>query len=113
MTQFNKASFNFDGLVLTYAGRFVARFKYAKRDRAAFQAFLIKNFTVEEYFAALDADVAPQQILEDKGYLSTTIKKILKEVGYEPTRAGYDAYIKAQCRATYVRLGQPIPERFL
>ncbi len=50
-----------------YEGRkFVARFKYARS--GSFKAFLIKNFTVEEYFAQLDAGVAPLRIVEEKGY---------------------------------------------
>jgi hypothetical protein len=78
-----------------YEGRkFVARFKYAKDGVASFKAFLIKNFTVEEYFAQLDAGVAPLKIVEEKGYLLPHIKTWLKRDGYPVTKAGFDQYIQ-------------------
>ena len=90
MTKFNKESFDYFGGYLTYGPdrKFVARFKYRKTDRASFQAFLIKNFTVEEYFAlretpnpdnCLGNPYAPLEILEMKGYVLPHIKKWLKE----------------------------------
>jgi hypothetical protein len=33
-----------------YEGRFIARFIYMRSNVSAFRAFLIKNFTVKEYF---------------------------------------------------------------
>lgn len=96
MTKFNKALFQFHGGYLTYPVNdkqmFIARFKYVKGNRAGFQSFLIKNFTVEEYISArVDAngkEIAPACILEVKGYIPTHIKKWLKEGGYPVTQAG-------------------------
>lgn len=96
MTKFNKALFQFHGGYLTYPVNgqqmFIARFKYVKGNRAGFQAFLIKNFTVEEYISARVAangkEIAPACVLEAKGYIPTHIKKWLKEGGYPVTQAG-------------------------
>jgi len=78
-----------------YEGRkFVARFKHAKDGVASFKAFLIKNYTVEEYFAQLDAGVAPLTIVEKKGYLLPHIKTLLKRAGYPVTMTGYRLYIE-------------------
>ena len=56
---------------VTYGGKFVARFKYMNAFRSAkhFVSFLIKHFTVEEYFQKLEVErIAPFYILEEKGY---------------------------------------------
>ena len=74
--------------------KFVARFKHARDGVASFKAFLIKNFTVEEYFAQLDAGKAPLKIVQEKGYLLPHIKTWLKRYGYEVSSAGFDQYIK-------------------
>jgi len=81
-TRFSKENFHFDGMYLVYGSgqypkqyRFVARFKHCKRDRASFVKFLIANFTVEEYFNAM-SDTTPVVILESKGWVSPTIKKM-------------------------------------
>ena len=95
MTRFEKDFFDYDGMYLKYGAhekRFVARFK-RRSDKTGFLAFLIKNFTVEEYFARMDAGETPVSILESRGYVSATVKKLLKSVGYEPTAAGKDAYL--------------------
>jgi hypothetical protein len=42
--------YNIDG-----KSKFVARFKYKRGSKGSFITFLIKNFTVEEYFGRLDA----------------------------------------------------------
>ena len=100
MTAFTKTNLIKDGAYLQYVDgndrRFVARFKYSTRDLAGFRAFLIKNFTVEEYMHRLDAREAPSTILESKGYVSLTVRRTLERCGYEPTPAGREAYIKAQ-----------------
>ncbi len=105
---FERKNFRTDGMYVTYAKggsenaktwgdyTFVARFKYTKRDIGRFVTFLIKNFTVEEYFEALENGDAPATILKAKGYLSTTVRRSLKECGYPQTIEGYDAYINAQ-----------------
>ena len=81
-TRFFKENFHFDGLYLVYGlgqytkdRRIVARFKYSRRDKASFIKFLIANFTIEEYFNAMD-DMAPGTILESKGWVSPTVKKM-------------------------------------
>lgn len=97
MTKFDKALFQYGGGYLTYGPnrKFVARFKYRGGDKAGFQAFLIKNFTVEEYFGLTDWDkLSPVEALKTKGYVSRTVKNILKEFGYEQTLAGFDQYIQ-------------------
>jgi hypothetical protein len=50
--------------------KFVARFKYRfqRGGKGAFLKFLIANFSVEEYFAALDSGLAPLQVLDSKGF---------------------------------------------
>jgi hypothetical protein len=84
MNRFIRENFNFHGGYLTYQedinvrSQFVARFKYTPADRGRFITFLIRNFTVSEYFSALDAGEAPAHILQSKGYVSSTIRRLLK-----------------------------------
>jgi hypothetical protein len=70
---------------------FVARFKYSGKDKARFLTFLINNFTPEEYFAAYNTPnpanpwkntFSPSPILEAKGYISATLRKMMKDAGY-------------------------------
>jgi hypothetical protein len=103
MTKFVKEKFNWDGEYLVYGEiypdrRFVARFKRNKGDRAGFTSFLIKNFAVEEYFRDMDAGGTPYGLLEAKGYISATMKKALKSMGYEPTIVGKKAYLADQVK---------------
>lgn len=72
--KFIKEQFNFDGMYLTYGPdrKFVARFK--RGGMADFKRFLIKNFTIEEYFGKLVGS-APLTVLETKGYESPMIRK--------------------------------------
>lgn len=106
MTKFTKDGFDFHGGYLTFNRKFVARFKYGRGDRGTFQTFLIKNFTVEEYFSRLEAGEAPLKIVESKGYILPHIKKWLKEGGYTVDRAGYDRYIKDRVAAvSHQRVG--------
>lgn len=71
--KFDRALFNYHGGYLTYGSsyheaRFVARFKWKGLvTKAKFVSLLVKNFTVEEYFARQDAGLAPLQILREKG----------------------------------------------
>ena len=96
MSKFDKNSFNFDGMYLTYGSdrKFVARFK--RGGMSHFRSFLIKNFTVEEYFAKCEAKIAPLTILEEKGYLLPHVAKLMKQLGYPATVEGKDLYIKNQ-----------------
>jgi hypothetical protein len=77
-------------------GEFVARFKHMKDGAGSFKTFLIKNFSVEEYFAEREKGVSPLTILAEKGYLQPHIKRWLKEGGYEVSKAGFDQYIQDQ-----------------
>lgn len=98
MTKFDKDQFNYFGGYLTYGQyperpKFIARFKYSSRDKAGFMSFLVRNFTVEEYLGRIQAGETPVKILESKGYVSATVKKILKEAGFEPTIVGKQQYL--------------------
>ena len=98
MTAFIKR--NFSGTEYTmYDGKFVARFK--RGNRQSFLAFLVKNFTVEEYFARLDAEETPLKILESKGYLLPHIVTWLKQRGYPVTVEGYKAFINDQVNGIF------------
>lgn len=71
MNKFDKAQFSYSGGYLTYGPdyankKFVARFKYKGAvTKGAFLKQLVKNHTVEEYFAKLDQNIAPLTILRD------------------------------------------------
>lgn len=107
MTKFARDSFDFFGGYLTYGPerRFVARFKYNRRDKAGFISFLIKNFTVEEYFGMYGdgLNMSPVAILETKGYVSTTVKSSLKFLGLPQTQEGFKQLIKLQVAAHEAR----------
>jgi hypothetical protein len=94
MANFVKNRFQ-GSIYVQYQGRFVARFK-VKRDRAHFINFLCSNFTTEEYFGMLDQGYTPVGALETKGYVSTTVKRILRDHGYPETLAGRDQYLTDQ-----------------
>ena len=103
MTAFTKETILDSSGWLTYAPqgvgthwkecKFIANFAKRGGGKASFITFLIKNFTVEEYFAGIEAGKAPLKIVEEKGYLLPHIKKWLKEEGYPVSRAGYEQYI--------------------
>ena len=111
MTQFIKDNFygteyvdyNIDG-----KSKFVARFKYSvqRRGKGSFITFLVKNFTVEEYFGRLDSGEAPLTILQSKGYILPHIKKWLKEGGYPVTQAGYAQFMKVQSAISDARMAK-------
>jgi hypothetical protein len=103
MTAFDKTKFNFDGMYLEYEGRFVARFKYVRSNVSGFRAFLIKNFTVEEYFERRAQEEAPLHILESKGYVSAHIRKWLIEAGLPPTPEGKAEFSRRQREAYWAR----------
>ena len=99
-------NFNKDAIVVSgtrgeywvsYENQFVARFKHgsAKASANHFIKFLVKNFTVEEYFAKLEQpNSAPVRVLEEKGYVSYNVAKILKKEGYAQTREAFTQYLK-------------------
>ena len=75
---------------------FIARFKHDRKDMGPFKTFLIKNFTVEEYFDMYNDDVAPLKILQSKGYMSRNAKKACKRTGFPVTPDGFSQMIQAQ-----------------
>jgi hypothetical protein len=99
MTAFEKSKFNFDGMYLEYEGRFIARFKYVRSNVSGFRSFLIKNFTVEEYFERRARGEAPLDILKSKGYVSAHIRKWLIEAGLPPTPEGRAEFSRRQQEA--------------
>lgn len=96
MTAFIKSNFYINGDYVDYnvngVSKFVARFKHARNSKSTFITFLIKNFTVEEYFSRT-AKEAPLDIVRSKGYLQPHVKKLLKSMGYAVSTAGYNQYI--------------------
>lgn len=105
MTKFIKDNFYSNAEYVDYnlgeTSKFVARFKYARRTKASFISFLIKNFTVEEYFGRIAAGESPLPILESKGFLQPHVKKLLKETGYPVTLAGRAQYIQDRVDQKY------------
>ena len=114
MTNFTKQNLIKEGKYLTYMPqgfdtpytdrKFVARFKTA--GVGSFATCLRKNFTVEEYFARIDAGESPLDIAQSKGYLLPHIKRWMKEAGYKPTTANYQAWFAdhlANCTTTLVQ----------
>ena len=79
MTKFTNENLSYHGGYLHYqpyadnyyeGRKFVARFKHrGKVTKGKFVAVLKKYYTVESYFAKLDAGRAPLQILQDDGLL--------------------------------------------
>jgi hypothetical protein len=100
MTKFIKDKFYINGMYVVYnidgKSKFVASFKYQPRTKNTFITFLVKNFTVEEYFTRMDAGEAPLTIVMSKGYLPPQIKKLMKALGYPLTLAGYEQLITTQ-----------------
>lgn len=102
MTKFDKTKFT-SGEYVSYEGRFVARFK--RGHRASFLSFLVKNFTVEEYFQKLEGQkIAPIAILMSKGYLLPHIKKWLKEAGLPVTPAGFRMMIERNINSRLAKI---------
>jgi hypothetical protein len=94
MMMFIKENFNYSGGYLTYDGKFVARFKYAK-DHNQFKNFLIKNFVQSEYFDRLANGESPLGVLGSKGYVPAHVKKYLIKMGFEPNTNGLKEWSRA------------------
>jgi hypothetical protein len=107
MTAFKLSSFTHGSMYLHYIHngerRFVARFKYVRGGQSDWIKFMIANFTVEEYFAAMDAGVAPLKIMEAKGYVLPHIRKWLKARGLPQTQAGLTMMIEQDRAAREAR----------
>ena len=96
MTKFSKENLNDSNGWLSYGPerKFVANFTKRGGGKSTFVTFLIKNYTVEEYFSLLDVGMAPLMIVQEKGYILPHIKKWLKERGLPQTQAGLDMMIQ-------------------
>lgn len=75
MTAFAKTNFEYHGGYLHYntgtERKFVARFKHrGPVTKAKFLKSLMKNYTVESYFAKLESGLAPLQVLKSDGHLT-------------------------------------------
>jgi len=97
-TAFTKENLIIEGKYLTYvpdgkysSNKFVARFRTA--GVGSFATCLRKNFTVEEYFARIEAGEGPLPIAKSKGYILPHIKKELKRRGFPLSNAGYELMI--------------------
>lgn len=97
MTKFDKTKFT-TGEYTMYEGKFVARFK--RGHRGSFLTFLVKHFTVEEYFEMYEVkNLAPLTILETKGYLHPNAKKYLKLKGLPLTLEAFKQSIRDEVEA--------------
>lgn len=101
MTQFSNENLNDSNGWLSYGPerKFVANFSNRGGGKATFVKFLIKNFTVEEYFEMLDANKSPLSIVETKGYVLPHIKKMLKKRGLPQTQSGLTMMIQQNIAA--------------
>jgi hypothetical protein len=99
MSKFIRSEFS-GGESISYQGKFVARFKHQRGDKAGFISFLIKNFSVEEYFTLLET-LPPLKVLETKGFLLPRLKKVCVLEGFEPTLEGFKQMIDARVAAYY------------
>lgn len=75
-TKFEKSVFT-KGEYVTYEGKFIARFKWNRRDAGQFITFLVNNFSQEEYFELMKTE-SPLTILKMKGYVSPAEKRAAK-----------------------------------
>jgi len=101
MTRFTKENILKDGKYLFFCPngydtlykdrKFICRFRTA--GVGTFATHLRKNWTVEAYFAEIDAGVAPLKIVKKTGYILPHIKKWLKAGGYPVSTAGYNQYM--------------------
>jgi hypothetical protein len=82
-------------------GEFVARFKYMRPGAACnrFAAFLVRNFTPAEYFAALALNGRPLDILKAKGFDPLTPKQ----------RAAADRMVAEWRERNRVECEKPVP----
>ena len=101
MTQFSNENLNDSNGWLSYGPerKFVANFAKRGNGKATFVKFLIKNFTVEEYFTLLDCGMAPLMIVQEKGYVLPHIKTMLKKRGLPQTQSGLTVMIQQNMAA--------------
>jgi hypothetical protein len=96
MTKFSKENLHDSNGWISYGSerKFVANFTKRGGGKAAFVTFLIKNYTVEEYFTLLDVGMTPLMIVQEKGYVLPHIKKWLKKRNLPQTQVGLDTLIQ-------------------
>ena len=69
--RFDRKLFSLSGDVLTYDGKFVARFKYNPKTRTQFKRFLVNSMQVDAYFRRLEAGETPLAIVKEFGFVYT------------------------------------------
>lgn len=109
-TPFNKDNFIWDGMYLVYSGDqgdagyyyiatknthpsrvrtaapiFVARFKYGSKPWKSWVNFIVKNFSVEEWYALQQNGVTPVDAMSSKEFIHSTERKLMKEFGLRCT----------------------------
>jgi hypothetical protein len=114
MTRFTKENLIKEGPYLTYMQngydtphadrKFVARFKRVG-GIGSFATHLRKNWTVEDYFAEMEAGKGPLDIARSTGYLLPHIKKWLKKDGYPLSQEGFKRMIADRVASTYHGVG--------
>ncbi len=90
----NRKDFTYSGGYLSYRGTFVARFKYVKSNKPHFLTFLINNFHPAEYFGRMEDDIAPAEVLRERGYVPKNVLNQLKAKGYSLNQDGFDQMMK-------------------
>ena len=119
-TRFTKENLHKDGPYIFFATpenrwnhkehKFVARFKRTA-GAGSFMTHLRKNWTVEGYFAEMEAGRGPLDIVKETGYLLPHIKRWVKEAGYPVTKAGYEMYWAEQMRKADARAAARMAEK--
>jgi hypothetical protein len=123
MTEFVKERFcRRNGLYLAYrldessphydprekdVGKYVANFVYEQGNINHYRAFLMKNFTVEEFFDRMAAGETPCEIAESKGFIPPYMRRLLKAENLAATPANRDylkQLIKARAEARWANM---------
>jgi hypothetical protein len=102
--------------------RFVARLKYAQTSsKGRWITFMIKNFTVEEYFTQAGR-LGPLEAMEERGFILSHIRKWMKLDGFlDFTNAGRlrwmywkrnsDRFAHLDCRHSWLRVDNRLIRR--
>ena len=88
--------------------RFVARFRVG--GPGTFMTHLRKNWTVEDFFAQIDAGKTPLAIVESTGYILPHIKKWMRQAGFPTTQAGYKAWSAHQNKLADERVAKRLAD---
>ena len=120
MTRFTKANllkgnagyvqYSPSGRAWATDNRFVARFRHGMGGPGTFMTHLRKNWTVEDFFAQIDAGKTPLAIAESTGYILPHIKKWMRQAGFPTTQAGYKAWAAHQRKLSDDRLAKRLAD---